>query len=94
LEDFPELVDLITIDVTFTSLNKILPKVREYLKPGGKIIALLKPQYERQDLALRNHGIIPQEKLKEIVNSFSFEKIAESPIKGGSGNTEYLILLT
>ncbi|MCL4397793.1 TlyA family RNA methyltransferase [Patescibacteria group bacterium] len=92
LDTLPDKVDLVTIDVTFTSLNKILPKVREFLKPGGKIIALLKPQYERQDLALKHGGIIPQENLKEVVNSFKFRKITESPIKGGSGNTEYLIL--
>ena len=90
LESLPEKVDLITIDVTFTSLKKIIPIVKKF---GDKIIALLKPQYERQDIALKNHGIIPQDRLKEIVDSFKFDKITESPIKGGSGNTEYLILL-
>lgn len=84
----PEKVDLITIDVTFTSLKKILPIVRKF---GDKVIALLKPQYEDQKLALKNRGVIPQEKLQEIINGFDFEKIVESPIKGGSGNTEYLI---
>jgi len=92
-EKLPELVDLVTIDVTFTSLAKILPVIKKFLKPGGKIIALLKPQYEDQQLALKNHGIIPPERLQEIINRFSFEKITESPIKGGSGNTEYLLLI-
>lgn len=93
LEPLPELVDLVTIDVTFTSLQKILPVIQQFLKPGGKTIALLKPQYEDQKLALNNHGVIPQEELQGIIKRFSFEKIIESPIKGGSGNTEYLILL-
>lgn len=84
----PEKVDLITIDVTFTSLHKILPIVNKF---GKKVIALLKPQYEDQKLALKNYGVIPREKLQEIINGFEFEKIVESPIKGGSGNTEYLI---
>ncbi len=91
LESLPELVDLITIDVTFTSLKKIMPVVRKF---GNKIIALLKPQYESSELALKHHGVIPQQYLQEIISQFSFEKITESPIKGGSGNTEYLILCT
>src|SRR3989344_8814965 len=59
MKDLSETVDLITIDVTFTSLLKVLPVVKKYLKPGGKIVALLKPQYEDQPLALRHKGIIP-----------------------------------
>lgn len=94
LEDLPELVDLVTIDVTFTSLTVILPKVKKFLDPSTSlgIVALLKPQYEDQKLALKNKGIIPDDKLREITSRFSYEKIIESPIKGGSGNTEYLIL--
>lgn len=90
LESLPEPVDLITIDVTFTSLEKILPIVSKF---GKKIIALLKPQYEDQKLALKHKGIIPQEELQKIIDRFKFDKIIESPIKGGSGNTEYLILI-
>lgn len=88
LEKLSEPMDLITIDVTFTSLTKILPVVSKF---GKKIIALLKPQYERQELALRHHGIIPDEELQGIIKSFSYDKIIESPILGGSGNTEFLI---
>ncbi len=91
LESLPEKVDLVTIDVTFTSLNKILPVVRKF---GNKIIALLKPQYERQELALKHGGIIPEENLGVIIRSFEFQKIVESPILGGSGNKEFLILIT
>ncbi len=88
LESLPEQVDLITIDVTFTSLNKILPVVKKF---GNKVIALLKPQYEDQKLALKHHGVIPPEELPEIIKKFNFQKITESPILGGSGNKEYLI---
>lgn len=86
----PEQVDLITIDVTFTSLEKILPVVSKF---GNKIIALLKPQYEDQKLALKNKGIIPQENLQEIISRFKFDQIIDSPILGGSGNKEFLIYL-
>ena len=92
LKSLSEEVDLVTIDVTFTSLEKILPVVKKFLKENGKIIALVKPQYERQDIALKHHGVIPSELLPEILNNFKFQKIIESPIKGGSGNTEYLAL--
>lgn len=92
LGSLPEKVDLITIDVTFTSLEKILPVVKKFLKQNGKIIALVKPQYERQDIALKHHGVIPTEHLSEVLNKFKFQKIIESPIKGGSGNIEFLAL--
>lgn len=92
LQDLPEKVDLITIDVTFTSLSKILPVVKKFLKENGKIIALVKPQYERQDIALKHRGVIPKELLPDILSRFNFQKIIESPIKGGSGNIEFLAL--
>ena len=88
----PEFVDLVTIDVTFTSLEKIIPVVKKFLKPKGKIIALLKPQYERQELALKNGGVIPEDQLPGIIKKFTYDKITDSPILGGSGNKEFLIL--
>lgn len=95
----PEPIDLVTIDVTFTSLKKILPVVKKFLKDNGQVIALVKPQYERQDIALKNKGVIPQEMLEPIVGDINFDgfKIIQridSPILGGSGNKEFLTLLT
>ena len=92
LEKLPELVDLVTIDVTFTSLEKLLPSVRKFLKPAGKIVALLKPQYEDQKLAIKHRGLIPKQNLPEIIARFSFDQITPSPILGGGGNEEFLIL--
>src|SRR5215213_125739 len=46
LESFPEKVDLITIDAGWTKLGLILPKIKQFLKEGGQVIALLKPHYE------------------------------------------------
>jgi 23S rRNA (cytidine1920-2'-O)/16S rRNA (cytidine1409-2'-O)-methyltransferase len=90
LDSLPEPVDLITIDVTFTSLKRILPVVKKF---GNKIIALLKPQYENQSLALKHRGVIPRENLDDIVKGFEYQKITESPILGGSGNKEYLLYI-
>ena len=97
-DSLPEKVDLITIDVTFTSLEKILPAVRKFLKNTGRIIALIKPQYERQDIALKHHGVIPLDMVEQIVNEIDFSGFrilqkADSPILGGSGNKEYLALM-
>src|SRR3990170_1485186 len=46
LEHLPEQVDIITIDAGWTKLELVLPVVKKFLKPGGMIIALLKPHYE------------------------------------------------
>jgi len=101
-QDYPELVDLVTIDVTFTSLTKILPVIKKFMKPGAKIIALLKPQYEDQQLAMKHKGIIPEESRNEIIekikkfiveNDIEILGQTESPITGTGGNTEFLLYL-
>lgn len=103
LNSLPEVVDLITIDVTFTPLEKILPKVKAFLKPNGEVVALLKPQYENQSLTLKKGGVLPIEFHQEIIDQvkikskevgYVWKGIVESPIQGGSGNHEYLIHLT
>lgn len=100
LESLPELVDLITIDLSFTPLSKALPIVKKF---GSKIIALVKPQYEDQKLALKHHGIIPEsfhpeiiERIKEFAKEADFKYLGQtpSPILGGEGNKEYFIFLT
>lgn len=111
LDNLPELVDLVTVDVTFTSLTKILPLVKKFMKPdpstslraSAKIIALLKPQYEDQQLAMKHHGIIPEEDREKIVdqiisfatdNGYTLLNKTESPIAGTGGNKEYLLYLS
>ena len=102
LENLPEQVDLITIDAGWTRLELILPIVKNFLKPGGVIIALLKPHYEaeRRDLI---KGVLPEHIAKQVkeqvikkINDLGFmiKDQIESPILGGAGNQEYLILLT
>ncbi len=100
LDSLPELVDLITIDVTFTSLTQILRAVAKFLIPSGKIIALLKPQYEDQQLAMKHHGVIPETAQSEILDriikllkdqGFYLLDQTDSPILGTGGNREYLL---
>lgn len=102
VKSFPELVDMITIDAGWTKLELILPIIKNFLKPQGQIIALLKPHYEasKKDLI---KGVLPAE-LAEQVKDKVLEKIVnfqlsivdciESPILGGAGNKEYLLLIT
>ncbi len=94
-------VDLITIDAGWTKLELVLPVVKKFLKPGGIIIALLKPHYEADKKLLRK-GVLPvdvAEKVKDEVlvkiENLKLKIIGElvSPILGGAGNKEYLLLL-
>ena len=95
-------IDLITVDASWTKLELILPVVRKFLKPSGKVIALLKPHYqaEKKDLV---KGVLAKEKVGEVVRStlekvqvqgWKIEAQTESPILGSGGNREFLILLS
>ena len=55
---FPQPFDLITIDVSFISLNMILPKARRLLAEGGQILALVKPQFEARRDEVGDGGIV------------------------------------
>lgn len=101
MQNLSEKVDLITIDAGWTKLELILPVVRKFLKDNGIIIALLKPHYEadKRDLV---KGILPAEVAEKVkkevlerVKSLGFrvEEEIESPILGGAGNREYLLLI-
>jgi predicted rRNA methylase YqxC with S4 and FtsJ domains len=96
------LVDLITIDAGWTKLEKVLPVVRKFLKPEGQIVALLKPHYETEQKNLRK-GVVPEELVESIKDKvlrdveelgFKVEKVMDSPILGGGGNKEFLVLLS
>lgn len=100
--DIPEAVDAIVCDASFISLKTILPKPLELLKPGGVLIALIKPQFEVGRERVGKGGVVRdpllhQEVIKDIENWLkSFDDIAvlgvaESPITGPKGNKEFLI---
>ncbi|HEY6012208.1 MAG TPA: TlyA family RNA methyltransferase, partial [Nitrospirota bacterium] len=57
----PELVDLAVIDVSFISLDKVLPSVLRFLKPGSELIALIKPQFEVGRAQVGKGGIVRDE---------------------------------
>ena len=98
----PETADFIATDVSFVSLSKILPHI-DRLLGGNKAVILVKPQFEAGREHLSKSGIVRDKKvhkkvLERIVtesarNSLYCGGITVSPIKGGDGNTEYLMLL-
>ncbi|HDH53825.1 MAG TPA: TlyA family RNA methyltransferase [Nitrospirae bacterium] len=96
-------IDIATIDVSFISLLKVLPRVSEFLNPSGTIVALIKPQFEAGRKDVGKGGVIRSEKKRlEIVEKIKNESeekrfnvigITKSPLKGPKGNVEYFIYL-
>ncbi len=101
LSVIPELVDMAVVDVSFISLEKVIPAVLKFLKPETEIIALIKPQFEVGKDAVGKGGIVRDEAARsaavERVAGFvrglglEVKGIIPSPITGQDGNIEYLI---
>ena len=99
----PGKVDLAVLDLAFISLALALPPVLPHLKPGARVLALVKPQFEVGRGQVGKGGIVRDEKLRED----AVDRIAEfaqslglvvegrcrSPIQGADGNVEYFLLL-
>lgn len=103
-ETVSEKIDFASIDVSFISLNKILPVLFGFLKDGGACVALIKPQFEAGKEKVGKKGVVRDiETHKEVIRNvadFAFESgfsvygLDFSPVKGPEGNIEYLIYLT
>ncbi len=101
-EDFKEQFDLAVIDVSFISVTKILPAIIPLLKPTGKLIVLIKPQFEVGRGEVGKGGIVREpekhERVVKEVNEFAVglglhaKGLIESPILGAEGNREFLAL--
>ena len=57
-EDFPEPFALVTVDVSFISLTKVLPALKAILKPSGHILMLVKPQFELSPSEIERGGLV------------------------------------
>lgn len=99
--DIGERVDIATVDVSFISLEKVIPPLKQILKPGGALIALIKPQFEVGKGEVGKGGVVRSEvKHKAVVDKirdfligigFSVKGSIPSPILGAEGNKEFLI---
>lgn len=94
-------IDFASIDVSFISLTKVLPPVKELLVEGGEIVCLIKPQFEAGREQVGKKGVVRDIKVHlQVVQSvttfaadlgFELLHLDFSPIKGPEGNIEYLL---
>jgi len=96
----PEPVDVVVADVSFISLTKVLPACLQFLKPGGELAVLIKPQFELGP-GQTDKGVVRDESLRQqavdLVTDFcrtelglTVEGVVPSKILGPKGNQEYL----
>ncbi len=96
-----ESVDLIVCDASFIALAKVLEVPLRFAKPGARLIALIKPQFEAERHEIGKKGVVRDTAVHERVcrdvttwlenQDWSVEGIVESPITGPEGNVEFLI---
>ena len=102
-EQVPDAIDFTSIDVAFISLKKVLLPVWNLLAEGGRVVCLVKPQFEAGREKVGKKGVVRDQKVHlEVVQQimtfalmmgFSILQLSFSPIKGPEGNIEYLLYL-
>lgn len=102
LEELPEPVDLVTIDASFISLKLLLPSASGWLNDRGKLLALIKPQFEAGRQFVKKGGVIsdPQVHRQVLLDLLSWIEeqgwgvmgLVPSPLRGPAGNVEFLVL--
>jgi len=100
LRELPEKVDLVTLDLSFISVLKVIDAVCALLKDDGQLIVLIKPQFEAERHQVGRGGIIKnpivhQEVIKKVTSGieekgFKLIGVIDSPIEGSAGNKEFL----
>ncbi len=97
-----EKIEFVTIDVSFISLDKVLPNAVDVLKPGGHIVSMVKPQFEVEPRELRKGVVFNAksrlaaiERIKALSLNLGLEISgeADSEVKGPAGNVEYFLLM-
>lgn len=100
VKDLGQKVDIVTLDLSFISVLKVMDAVIAVLKEQGKLIVLIKPQFEARKEDVSKGGLIKDPKIHEEViervtsgiekYGFTSKGVIESPIKGATGNKEFL----
>ena len=103
-DDIEDRIEFASIDVSFISLTKVLPPVKELLTDDGEIVCLIKPQFEAGREKVGKKGVVRDQKVHvEVVEmivdfarqiGFKTLDLSYSPIKGPEGNIEYLLYIT
>ena len=102
-DDIEDRIAFASIDVSFISLTKVLPPVKELLTDDGEIVCLIKPQFEAGREKVGKKGVVRDKAVHEEVvqmicdfaveNGYSVLGLTFSPVKGPEGNIEYLVFL-
>lgn len=100
LDKLPQLVDLVTLDLSFISILVVMPAVVKVMKIDSTLVTLIKPQFEARRSQVGKGGIVRdplvhKEVLDRIISGiekfgFRNEGWIESPLKGAEGNIEFL----
>ena len=101
-EDIPDPINMVVCDASFIGLETVLPAALSLVKPGGHVIALIKPQFEVGKGRVGKGGVVREPELhQEVCNrieawlnaldGWTVLGITESPIKGPEGNVEFLM---
>lgn len=100
LESLPEKVDLVTLDLSFISVLKVMPVVKDLMTDNGQLLVLIKPQFEAKRHQIGKGGIVKDAAVhKEVIETivagikefgFACLGVIESPITGTTGNKEFL----
>ena len=103
-EQIPDIIDFVSIDVSFISLGLVIPVLPQFLSDNAMMVCLVKPQFEAGREKVGKHGVVsdPATHMEVLERAVSFAKksgfgivgIEFSPIKGPQGNIEYLMVLT
>ncbi|MEA3066479.1 MAG: rRNA (cytidine1920-2-O)/16S rRNA (cytidine1409-2-O)-methyltransferase [Sphingomonadales bacterium] len=96
-----EPVDIIVCDASFIALAKVLDKALDFARPGGRLVALVKPQFEAERGEIGKGGVVRDATVHERVcaaaaawvrsRGWIVDGIVESPITGPEGNVEFLL---
>ena len=104
VDSFPEAPDLATVDVSFISLEKVLPSVYGVLTSKGEAVVLVKPQFEVGKGQVGKGGVVRDGSHHRaviarvarfaILHGWHVRGVTASPLKGPKGNREFFLLLT
>lgn len=100
LESLPEPVGFICVDVSFISLEHMLPVATRLLVDSGDLVTLIKPQFEAGKDAVGRGGVVRDERTRKAVvarvvamahaHELALRGLTRSPVTGPAGNVEYL----
>jgi 23S rRNA (cytidine1920-2'-O)/16S rRNA (cytidine1409-2'-O)-methyltransferase len=100
MPDLGEPIDLVTLDLSFISVLKVMDTIDKVIAPNGQLVVLIKPQFEARKEDVGRGGIIKDAKVHQeaiervtqgiIAHGFNYIGVIESPILGGSGNKEFV----